>query len=101
MDLIVALQPDRKPGRIFRASVELYRRADTGPWRAAIERILTNEPGSERDPFMAGPRYTPAFYERDRGAAPAAAPLVFPEDLPRGGLSPPWPAFLGGVVARF
>src|SRR5438876_1464038 len=54
MDRIVALQPDRKPGRIFRASVELYRRADTRPWRAAIERILTNEPGSERDPFMAG-----------------------------------------------
>src|SRR5438094_156519 len=56
MDRIVALQPDRKPGRIFRASVELYRRADTGPWRAAIEKILTNQPGSDKDPLMAGKR---------------------------------------------
>src|SRR5205814_4918412 len=48
MDRIVALHPDR-PGRIFRASVEVFRRADTGPWRAEIEKILTNEPGSEKD----------------------------------------------------
>src|SRR5438874_4171420 len=45
MDRIVALQPERRPARILRASVEVHRRADTGPWRAAIERILTNEPG--------------------------------------------------------
>src|SRR5213082_1140569 len=76
MDRIVALQPDRKPGRIFRASVELYRRADTGPWRAAIEKILTNEPGSDKDPFMAGQRYTLALYDRDWDAAEGAAPLL-------------------------
>ena len=33
MDRIVALHPERRVGRIFRASVEVYRRADTGPWR--------------------------------------------------------------------
>jgi len=76
MDRIIALQPDRKPGRIFRASVELYRRADTRPWRAAIEGILTNEPGSEKDPFMAGQRYTLALYDRDWDAAERAAPLL-------------------------
>src|SRR5436190_7102888 len=61
MDRIVALDPGRKPGRIFRASVELYRRADTAPLRAAIEKILTNQPGSDKDPFMAGQRYTLAL----------------------------------------
>jgi TolB-like protein/Flp pilus assembly protein TadD len=65
MDRIVALHPERRPGQIFRASVELYRRADTGPFRAAIEKILTNEPGSEKDPFVAGQRYTLALYDRD------------------------------------
>jgi TolB-like protein/Tfp pilus assembly protein PilF/predicted Ser/Thr protein kinase len=101
MDRIVALQPDRKPGRIFRASVELYRRADTGPWRAAIEKILTNEPGSEKDPFMAGQRYTLALYDRDWDAAERAAHLLsreysftwsFPRKL--------GPDFWVGVVAR-
>src|SRR5262249_11984963 len=65
MDRIVAYDPKRKEGRIFRASVELYRRADTQPLRAAIEKILTNEPGSEKDPFMAFQRYVLALYDRD------------------------------------
>src|SRR5881227_2606514 len=100
MDRIVALDPERKPGRIFRASVELYRRADTAPLRAAIERILTNEPGSEKDPFMAGQRYTLALYDRDLDAAERAAPLLsrkysFEWGLPRLG-----PDFWVGVVAR-
>jgi hypothetical protein len=98
MDRIVALDPIGKPGRIFRASVELYRRADTGPLRAAIEKILTNEPGSEKDPFMAGQRYTLALYDRDWDAAERAAPLLskysfewgFPNLAPAG----------VGVVAR-
>src|SRR5207237_5211922 len=76
MDRIVALQPDRKPGRIFRASVEVYRRADTGPWRAAIQKILTNEPGSDKDPFVAAQRYTLALYDRDWDAAERAAPVL-------------------------
>jgi TolB-like protein/Flp pilus assembly protein TadD/predicted Ser/Thr protein kinase len=101
MDRIVALDPERKPGRIFRASIELYRRADIGPWRAAIEKILTNEPGSEKDPFMAGQRYTLALYDRDWDAAERAAPLLsreysftwsFPRQL--------GPDFWVGVVAR-
>jgi TolB-like protein/tetratricopeptide (TPR) repeat protein len=100
MDRIVAVDPVRKPGRIFRASVELYRRADTGPLRAAIEKILTNEPGAEKDPFMAGQRYTLALYDRDWDAAERAAPLLsrkysFEWGLPRLG-----PDFGVGVVAR-
>src|SRR5438270_3479676 len=100
MDRIVALQPDRKPGRIFRASVELYRRADTGPWRAAIEKILTNEPGSDKDPFTAGQRYTLALYDRDWDAAEGAAPLLSRKYSLEWGLPRLGPDFWVGVVAR-
>jgi TolB-like protein/Flp pilus assembly protein TadD len=100
MDRIVALQPDRKPGRIFRASVELYRRADTGPWRGAIEKILTNEPGSDKDPFMAGQRYTLALYDRDWDAAERAAPLLSRKYSLEWGLPQLGPDFWAGVVAR-
>ena len=90
----------RKPGRIFRASVELYRRADTGPLRAAIEKILTNEPGSEKDPFMAGQRYTLALYDRDWDAAERAAPLLSRKYSFTWGLPQLGPDFWVGVVAR-
>ena len=76
MDRIVALHPEQRVGRIFRASVEVYRRADTEPWRAAIENMLTNEPGSEKDPFVASQRYTLALYDRDWDAAERAAPVL-------------------------
>jgi TolB-like protein/tRNA A-37 threonylcarbamoyl transferase component Bud32/Flp pilus assembly protein TadD len=76
MDRIVALHPERRVGRIFRASVEVYRRADTEAWRAAIEDMLTNEPGSEKDPFVASQRYTLALYDRDWDAAERAAPVL-------------------------
>jgi TolB-like protein/predicted Ser/Thr protein kinase len=76
MDRIVALHPERRVDRIFRASVEVYRRADTGPWRATIEDMLTNEPGSEKDPFVASQRYTLALYDRDWDAAERAAQVL-------------------------
>ena len=76
MDRIVALHPERRVDRIFRASVEVYRRADTGPWRESIENMLTNEPGSEKDPFVASQRYTLALYGRDWDAAERAAPVL-------------------------
>jgi tetratricopeptide (TPR) repeat protein len=80
--------------------VEVHRRADTGPWRAAIEKILTNEPESEKDPFVAGHRYTLALYDRDLDAADRAAAVLFQKN------SLPWsfPSigrdFWVGVVAR-
>jgi TolB-like protein/Flp pilus assembly protein TadD len=76
MDRIVALHPEQRVGRIFRASVEVYRRADTEAWRAAIENMLTNEPGSEKDPFVASQRYTLALYDRDWDAAERAEPVL-------------------------
>ena len=101
MDRIVALHPERRPGRIFRASVEVYRRADTGPWRAEIEKILTNEPGSEKDPFVASQRYTLALYDRDWDAAEPCCGGAFPEEFARVELSCQLGRdFWVGVVAR-
>ncbi|MGE5215196.1 MAG: hypothetical protein ACM3NN_16090, partial [Nitrospirota bacterium] len=101
MDRIVALHPERRPGRIFRASIELYRRADTGPFRAAIEKILTNEPGSEKDPFMTGQRYTLALFDRDWDTASKLAPALAQKNSLEWSLPP----YLGrdfwmGVVSR-
>src|SRR5438046_1099390 len=98
MDRIVALHPELRPGRIFRASVEVYRRADTGAWRAEIEKIRTNEPGSEKDPFVAGQRYTLALYDRDWDAASRVSALLSQKN------SLPWFPQLGrdfwvGIVA--
>jgi tetratricopeptide (TPR) repeat protein len=99
MDRIVAVNPGGRPGWIFRARVELERRADTRPFRAAIEKILTTEPGSEKDPFVAGQRYTLALYDRDWDVAGRAAALLSQKN------SLPWFPQLGrdfwvGVVAR-
>ena len=101
MDRIVALHPERRVGRIFRASVEVYRRADTGPWRAAIENMLTNEPGSEKDPFVAGQRYTLALYDRDWDAAERACAGAFPEAFAPVELSSTGPRFLGRCNRSF
>ena len=90
----------RRPGRIFRASVEVYRRADTGPWRAAIEKILTNEPGSEKDPFVAGQRYTLALYDRDWDAAGRAAAVLSQKNSLEWSFPQLGRDFWVGVVAR-
>ena len=100
MDRIVALHPERRPGRIFRASVEVYRRADTGPWRAEIEKILTNEPGSEKDPFVAGQRYTLALYDRDWDAAGRAAAVLSQKNSLEWSFPQLGRDFWVGVVAR-
>jgi TolB-like protein/predicted Ser/Thr protein kinase len=100
MDRIVALHPERRPGRIFRASVEVFRRADTGPFRAAIEGILTNEPGSEKDPFVAGQRYTLALYDRDWDTASNLAAGLSQKNSLEWGLPELGRDFWVGVVAR-
>src|SRR5437868_5198409 len=100
MDRIVAYNPDLRPGRIFRASVEVYRQADTGPMRAAIEKILTNEPGSEKDPFVASQRYTLALYDRDWDAAGRAAAVLSQKNSLPWGFPSLGRDFWVGVVAR-
>jgi hypothetical protein len=48
--------------------------------RAAIQKILTNEPGSEKDPFVAGYRLYVAFYDRDLDTAGSLVPAL-PENF--------------------
>ena len=91
MDRILALHPDRRPARIWRAHIDLARRADTGPLRAVIEKILANEPGSEKDPFLAMFRRDLALYDRDLDAHDTLA-AALPQNYERD--------FLLGLVAR-
>jgi TolB-like protein/Flp pilus assembly protein TadD len=101
MDRIIALHPDRRPARIWRVYAELARRAETGPMHAAIEKIVTNEPWSEKDPFVAGWRYTLALYDRDWDAASSLA-TVLSQKYSFGGWSPPQLGrdFWVGVIAH-
>jgi len=91
MDRIVAMVPDHKRPRIIRANIELEGRGDTRPLRAAIEKILTNEPGSDKDPVVADARLDLALYDRDLDTAGSLA-AALPE---KGGRD-----FSLGVVAR-
>jgi serine/threonine protein kinase/tetratricopeptide (TPR) repeat protein len=100
MDRIVACNPDLRPGRIFRAAMKLARRADTRPWRAEIEKILTNEPGSEKDPFVAAHRYALALYDRDWDAAERAGSALVQKGLPVWTFPQLGRDFWMGVVAR-
>src|SRR5437899_5837079 len=80
MDRILALHPDLKPTRIWRAFIEVDQRADTGPWRVAIEKILAEDPASAKDPFLTGHRFTLALLDRDLDAAGDLAAALSPKD---------------------
>ena len=80
MDRILALHPDAKPERIWRAFIEVDQRADTGPWRVAIEKILAEDPASAKDPFLTGHRFTLALLDRDLDAAGDLAAALSPKD---------------------
>src|SRR2546430_7816381 len=99
MDRILALHPDDKPTRIFRAFIEVDQRADTGPWRVAIEKILAEDPASAKDPFLTDQRFILALFDRDWDAAGVLATAISPKN------SPDWYLDFGrdfwmGVVAR-
>src|SRR5213595_3096897 len=99
MDRILALHPDDKPTRILRAFIEVDQRADTGPWRVAIEKILAEDPASAKDPFLTGQRFILALFDRDLDAAGVLATALSQKD------SPDWFLDFGrdfwmGVVAR-
>jgi tetratricopeptide (TPR) repeat protein len=68
--------------------------------RAAIEKILTNEPGSEKDPFVASQRYILALYDRDWDAAGRAAAVLSQKNSLPWGFPSLGRDFWVGVVAR-
>jgi TolB-like protein/class 3 adenylate cyclase len=80
MDRTLALHPDLKPTRIWRAFIAVDQRADTGPWRVAIEKILAEDPASAKDPFLTGHRFTLALLDRDFDAAGDLAAALSPKD---------------------
>jgi hypothetical protein len=100
MDRILALHPDRKPTRIFRAFLEVDQRADTGPFRLAIEKILAGDPASAKDPFLTGQRFTLALFDRDLDAAGALAMALSQKNSPDGVYPDFGRDFWMGVIAR-
>jgi TolB-like protein/tRNA A-37 threonylcarbamoyl transferase component Bud32 len=91
LDRIIVLGPEHRGGRLIRAGIEEERRADTGPLRAAIEKILTDEPEAEKDPWVADYRFGLALSDRDLDTAGRLA-AALPEKAGRD--------FSLGVVAR-
>ena len=100
MDRIIAVQPDRKRARIIRAGIEVDRRADTRPLRAAIEKALANEPGSAEDPFVAGYRLGLALSDRDLDAVSSIAAALPLKQTLDAGFTQGSRDFWVGVVAR-
>ncbi len=100
LDHIISLVPDRNKPRIIRAGIEVDRRADTGPLRAAIETALANEPGSAEDPFMAGQRLELALLDRDLDAAGSLAAALPLKQMLDAGFTEGSRDFWLAVVAR-
>src|SRR5438067_3273040 len=100
LDRVLALHPDKKPARIFRAFIEVEHRADTGPWRVAIEKILAEDPASAKDPFLTGQRFTLALFDRDLDTAGVLATALPQKDSPDGVYPDFGRDFWTGVVAR-
>jgi len=98
MDRILALHPDDKPTRILRAFIEVDQRADTGPWRVAIEKILAEDPASAKDPFLTDQRFILALFDRDLDAADVLATALSQRNS--GGNPELGRDFWMGVVAR-
>ena len=80
LDRIILVQPDRRLPRIFRACIEVDTRADTRPCRAGIEKMLTDEPGSEKDPFLAFFRLQLALFDREVDVAGSLAAACSQKD---------------------
>src|SRR5438067_9512938 len=98
MDRILALHPADKPTRILRAFIEVDQRADTRPWRVAIEKILAEDPASAKDPFLTDQRFILALFDRDLDAAGVLATALSQKNS--GGNPELGRDFWMGVVAR-
>src|SRR5205807_4962260 len=88
------------PARIFRAFIAVDQRADTGPWRVAIEKMLAEDPASAKDPFLTGQRFVLALFDRDLDAAAVLAAALSPKNFPDGVYPDFGRDFWMGVVAR-
>jgi TolB-like protein/Tfp pilus assembly protein PilF/predicted Ser/Thr protein kinase len=102
LDRILALHPEFKATRMFRACIEVDQRADTGPLRAAIAKILAEDPvASAKNEFVPELRFNVALFDRDLGAAGFLATALSEKNYGEGGVYPDFCRdFWIGVVAR-
>ena len=86
--------------RLLPVWIDFHELADTGPWRAVLEKILTENPASARD--LTRGRFFVSLYERDAVAAERAlATLDYPVMNARGiGAVKFSPAYAKGLLAR-
>jgi TolB-like protein len=98
LDRVFALHPEFRATRVFRAFIEVDQRADTGPWRTAIEKILAEDPASAKDPFLTDQCFILALFDRDLDAAGVLATTLSQKNS--GGDPDLGRDFWMGVVAR-
>jgi TolB-like protein/Flp pilus assembly protein TadD/predicted Ser/Thr protein kinase len=99
MDRALALKPNDIATKLYRACLEMGRRADTRPLHAAIEKILAGDPAQAENENLKGARFCLAYYERDPVAAGRAAEML-PEKNSLNDDFAYGRAFLTGLVAR-
>ena len=99
IDRLLAIDPRNLVGRIERPYIEIYRRADTQPLHAALQKILADDPAAAEDDEVKSTRFWLALYERDFAAAERAL-ADLPQKNPFGDDNQLSRAFFAGVVAR-
>ena len=102
LDRILALHPEFKATRMFRAFIEVDQRADTAPLRAAIGKILAEDPAaSAKNEFVPELRFNVALFDRDLDAAGVLATALSEKNYGEGGAYPDLCRdFWIGLVAR-
>jgi serine/threonine protein kinase/tetratricopeptide (TPR) repeat protein len=96
----IALPSKNNYTRLLPTWIDFHERADTRPWHAVLESVLTENPASARD--LTRGRFFVGLYERDPAAADRAlATLDYPTLRARGiGAVKFGPVYAHGVVAR-
>src|SRR6266550_8141586 len=89
LDRVLALHPEFKATRMIRAFIEVDQRADTGPLRAAIAKILAEDPAaSTKNEFVTELRFNVALFDRDLDAAGVLATALSEKNYGEGGAYP-------------
>jgi serine/threonine-protein kinase len=73
MDRLLAINPNDIGTKLYRAGLEIDRRSDIRPLRAAIQKILADDPAQAENQAVKGQRFVLALLERDFVTAGHAA----------------------------
>jgi TolB-like protein/class 3 adenylate cyclase/Tfp pilus assembly protein PilF len=96
---ILSLDPNEFLARLDRASIEFDRRADTRPWHAELEKILTEDPARAENEDVKQAHFFLALFKRDVAAADRAV-AALPQNFEFNGEIEVSRDFWVGVVAR-